>query len=451
MIGKLIVSLTSIASLCQGREFYLGTSSNAACLTITSPTTIEITKTIGQESLPIVVFDYKHRNLLKELPNFDFLTTDAKVDEYIEYGEFVFDSPNSVHAFKDELNKVPLRYNVEPGTWCIYTPKTSSYEYKVEVAEDGYYERYDDLWWSGINIVVSLFLARLFNFGSNPPIIYKAATLVQLAKVSVYATSAFFTFLNEPVLKYAEYVVKGLDDIFTMMFLMGYGLTYGNYRDQNVKKILFFSLLIVLPSFALRYFDLKTNINSIEINHQGYNVVKGILGASGFDALNQIEKITLKYKINTFSGPVALLFAISNFVKVLVYSLSIRSTLKKLKQINPTARKSYSLVVIVWLFAWSLISAALSPQLFYNYPNTTNYANVLNNYLVEALRNKYIIFALDESHWIVFWLLWYFGKGLLVDKEVVEVNEVAAVKVKPSEIDAIPAVTDVKEETKKDE
>ncbi|KAI5966464.1 uncharacterized protein KGF55_000773 [Candida pseudojiufengensis] len=446
MLSTLIVVLVSIVSLCHGRVFYLKTTTNAACLTITLPTTIEITKTIGQEPVPIVVFDYNHRNLFEELPNFDFLTTDAKIDEYIEYGEFVFDSPDSIYASKDELNAEPLKFGVTPGTWCIYSPKLSSYEYKVDVKENGYYERYDDLWWSAINIVVCLFLARLFNFGTNPPIIYKTVTLVQLAKVSVYLTSLIFTYFNEPVLRYSEYVVKGLDDIFTMLFLMGYGLTYGNYRDQNVKKIFFVTLLTVIPSFAVRYFDLKTNVNYIEINNQSYNVVQGVLGPAGYDGLNQIENITLQYKINTFSGPIALLFAISNFIKIVVYTLSIRSTFKKLKIINPKARKSYIYVVIIWLFAWSLISVALSPNLFYNYQNITNYANILNEYLIESLRSKYIIFALDESHWIIFWLLWYFGQGLLIDKEVdvVEVDSVV-------EVNSKPIVTETIIEIKKDE
>ncbi|CAL1198760.1 unnamed protein product, partial [Candida parapsilosis] len=174
------------------------------------PKTVEITRTLGTEPIPIAIFEYGNRHSLKNLPNFDFLVTDAKLDEYFEFGEFTF-SNGSPTAFNTSLGQ-KLEFDVTSTVWCLYTPKVSSYEYKVDVREYGYYEKYDDLWWLVVNIVVSLFFARLFYFGSNPPILYMAEVNLQLIKVAVFLFTTILVVFNLNVAKYADYISASLDD-----------------------------------------------------------------------------------------------------------------------------------------------------------------------------------------------------------------------------------------------
>lgn len=64
------------------------------------------------------------------------------------------------------------------------------------------------------------------------------------------------------------------------------------------------------------------------------------------------------------------------------------------------------------------------PDLFYNYTNVTNYAEALLNFITDARKRRYITLLWDESHWLVFWLIWNGvngGKGLItVDKGYVK-------------------------------
>ncbi|CAD1809648.1 hypothetical protein K4G60_g3732 [Candida parapsilosis] len=406
----------SLATLSQARQFHLDTGSNAVCFQVSNPTTVEITRTLGTEPIPIAIFEYGNRHSLKNLPNFDFLVTDAKLDEYFEFGEFTF-SNGSPTAFNTSLGQ-KLEFDVTSTVWCLYTPKVSSYEYKVDVREYGYYEKYDDLWWLVVNIVVSLFFARLFYFGSNPPILYMAEVNLQLIKVAVFLFTTILVVFNLNVAKYADYISASLDDVLTMLFLSGYGLTYANRQDYNVKKVAFITLLCVVPAFGTRYFDLKNNIQYISINNQHYNVVQGVMGSEVYDGLDRVARLTQENMINKLSGVVALLFAVSKIIKIGSYVYAIKKTLKSLTVVNPIARPYYIGTIIIWLFLWSLISVALAPDMFYNFTNVTNYAKVLKEFLISYRQRKFITFLWDESHWIVFWLIWYFGKGMLKEEKV---------------------------------
>lgn len=416
MKSRFIPLFASLIITSHARQLHLDTGSNAVCFEIPNPTTIEITKTLGTDPVPIAIFEYGQRNALQGLPNFDFLVTDAKLDEYFEFGEFTFNT-DSPFAFAKVLEE-NLKFDVTPNVWCLYSPKVLYYEYKVDIEESGYYEQVDDLWWLVVNTLVSLFLARLFNFGANPPMLYKAEVSLQLIKVVVFLITTALVFFNLDVAKYADYISASLDDVFTMLFLLGYGLTYANGQDRNTKIIAFITLLCVIPTFATRYFDLKNDIQYILINNQHYNVVQGVLGSEVYDGFDRVTRITQESMINRLSGAVALLFAISKIVKIGSYVYAMRKTLKQLPVTNPVARPYYIWTVIVWLFFWLLISAAMAPDMFYNYTNVTSYAKVLKEFLISSRRRRFITFLWDESHWIVFWLIWYVGKGLLVESKV---------------------------------
>ena len=203
-----------------------------------------------------------------------------------------------------------------------------------------------------------------------------------------------------------------------MLFLLGYGLTYANRQDYNVKKVAFITLLCVVPAFGTRYFDLKNNIQYISINNQHYNVVQGVMGSEVYDGLDRVARLTQENMINKLSGVVALLFAVSKIIKIGSYVYAIKKTLKLLTVVNPIARPYYIGTIIIWLFLWLLISVALAPDMFYNFTNVTNYAKVLKEFLISYRQRKFITFLWDESHWIVFWLIWYFGKGMLKEEKV---------------------------------
>ncbi|KAI5958322.1 hypothetical protein KGF57_002677 [Candida theae] len=403
-------------------QFYLDTGSNAVCFEISNPTSIKITRTLGTDPLPLASFEYNHRAALQGLPNFDYLVTDAKLDEYFEFGEFAFKT-DSRFATSKILEKEKLEFDVDPGIWCLYSPKVSSFEYKVDIEESGYYEKIDDLWWLVANVLISLFLARLFSFGSNPPVLYKLQVNLQLIKVASLLVSTTLVLFNFDVAKYADYISASLDDAFTIFYILGYGLIPFNVQSQTSNKMELIALLCVIPAFATRYFDLKNNIQYIVINNQNYNVIQGVLGPEVFDGIGRVAKLTQDNRVNKLSGPVTVLFAVSKIVKIVTYIYAIRKTLKQLTVANPTAKPYYIWTVVIWLFVWSLVSVGMAPDLFFNYPNVTNYAKVLNEFLISARRRRFITLLWDESHWIVFWLIWYTGNGSLVRKvDVVKVQ-----------------------------
>ncbi|CAK9438041.1 uncharacterized protein LODBEIA_P23870 [Lodderomyces beijingensis] len=410
-----IFQVLALASLCDAREFFLDANQNTACLGLKAPTSIKITRTLGQEPLPIILFNYLHRNSIPGLPNFDFLTTDAKLEDYYQFGEFTFPKLETVFAFSDVL-KQNLSYDVDfSGLWCVYAPKNGSYEYKVEVPEPGYFEKYDDIWYCIINIVVSVVVMQLFYFTkSKRPVLFTAVTWFQLCKVGVFATTALFAVFNSRILPYAENTVFFIDQVFTMLFLMGYGLKTG---DDNVKKIVFVILLTVVPSFVSRYFDFKSDEQFLSINNRTYNVVRGILGADGFDGLSFVQRVAKHFAIDNYSGVIALLFGVSNLIIIFGYISAIRRTLIDLKSVNPVARPGYLWTVIIWFFVWSLVSTACAPSIMYSYTNVKDYAKVLSRFMLETLRNRYITLLWDESHWIAFRFIWALSKGLLVDTQ----------------------------------
>ncbi|KAI3405602.2 hypothetical protein KGF56_001620 [Candida oxycetoniae] len=417
MWTKSLIPLLSIFSLCYSRQFHLDQLRNAACFNIESPTTIAITKTLGQLPLPILLFEYEHRKTIEDLPNFDFLVTDGKLDEYFQFGEFTFANTDNTQYKKSDVLKEFLSYNIEiPGLWCIYSPKIDQYEYRVEIEEKSYYGNYDDIWFSIVNIVTSFVVIQLFYYiRTKRPIIFQAVIMLQLAKVAIFAITAVLAFFDFPIIEYAEYVVASLDDIFTVLFLMGYGFSYSNYNDPSVKKILLLSMLTVIPSFASRYFDFKEDINLLYINMQHYNVVQGILGSDKFDGLSSVERVAKNLRINEYSGPVALLFGFAKLLKIFVIIHAIRQTLKKLTIVNPVARPCFISVVVVWLFLWSFVNAACVPSTLYDYYNVIDYSKTLKQFLLASLRNKYITFLWDESHWFALRFILTLGKGLLVD------------------------------------
>ncbi|KAG5421488.1 hypothetical protein I9W82_000579 [Candida metapsilosis] len=411
--------LCSLFSVSQARTFYLDTGSNAVCFQISNPTSIEITKTLGTEPLPLALFEYNHRNALPGLPNFDSLITDAKLDEYFEFGEFTFKSIDSSFAYETVL-ETQLEFEVGPNVWCLYSPKISSFEYMVEIDESGYFEKEDDLMWLVVNTLISLFFAMLFHYRSSFSELYKLVINLQLAKVAVFVFTSILVGFNLNVAKYAEYISASLDDIFTMMFLQGYGFRYDKADTQTFNKSVFITLLSVIPAFATRYFDLKNNINYISINNRHYNVVQGVLGSEVYDGLDRVARLARETMVNRSSGFVSLLFAISKIIKIVSYIYAMSKTLKSLNRMNSAGKRSYISSVVVWLFIWSLVSVAMAPDLFYNYTNVTNYAEALSNFIADSGKRRYITLLWDESHWLVFWLIWNGfngGKGLItVDK-----------------------------------
>ena len=415
-IQNFFVAAGILCQICQGRQFHLDAAQNVACLDIKAPTTIDVTRTMGQDPLPLLVFDYRHRMMFKNLPNFDFLTTDGKLEEYYEYGQFTLSKTDTVYTYNDILEDKPLSFDIDSnGVWCVYAPKIGSYEYKVSVDEGpGYYEKYDDIWYCIVNIVSAIIVIQLF-FYRNCPIIFRSISIFQLIKIGIFLATAVLALLNVRVISYAENIVVALDEIVTLLFLMGYGLTYSKYGDENVNKILLIVILTVLPTFASRYFDLKTDDHFLQINNTGYTVVQGVLGATNYDGLSSVERLAREYRINHYSGPVALLVAFANLAKISVYVYAIRRTLKNLTTVNPIAKPYYKWTIALWLFSWLLVCAACAPDLNYSYFNIVDYRKVLRRFLLESLRNKYISFLWDESHWIVFRLIWFYKKGLLVD------------------------------------
>ncbi|EMG50382.1 hypothetical protein SBY92_000311 [Candida maltosa Xu316] len=394
------------------RTFHLATNQNVACLEIDQPTTLKLTKTIGTasgENPPVLIFNYNERSLLP-IPNFNFLVTEKKIDDYFDENGFLFERGMIGSSYNDILVDT-LEYNVEkPDTYCIYSPVIDGYEYRVEIDEPEVYT--DNVIFCIVNIVSNLFYSQFFN--RHNKVIFKAVGKFTFIKVIIFSISLLLS-LKFNIIQYTEYAVSALDDIFTTVFLSGYGTLFANYKNQNLRKIIIATILTVTPSVLSRYFDLKQDYMDIVINNEYYRVVNGILGPQKFDGLSVLQRIIRDVSVHRLSPAVAFLYGVSKMVKFVMFFYTIRKTLATLSA-GPT-KSAYKWTVAVWLFIYPFLSFAGYPDLVYNYYSVTDYGKVLASYLLETVRNKYIILLLDEFHWVIFYLVWFHGnnKGLVVE------------------------------------
>ncbi|RCK65888.1 hypothetical protein Cantr_01484 [Candida viswanathii] len=408
---KLLLPLLSLIPLSLARTFYVATNQNVACLEVKSPSSsISLTKTIGTASganPPVLIFNYNDRNLLP-IPNFDYLVTDRKIDDYFNETGFLFPKGIIGTTYNDILVDT-LEYNLTcPGTYCIYSPIVDGYEYRVEVQESSIF--LDNVIFCVANILSNLFFTGFF--GKQNKVIFRLISKFTFVKVVFYAISLVLS-LRFNIIQYTEDLVSALDDVFTLLFLLGYGTVYANYENQNVKKIAIVTILTITPSMLSRLFDLKTNVTNIVINNRYYNVANGVMGSDKFDGLSVLQRVVRDVSIHRFSVLIALLFGLSKFVKFATYAYAIRDTSK---QLVGGTKTSYIWSTILWLFVYPLASFGLYPDLVYNYYKVTDYAKVLAEFNVQLLRDRYWVLFLDELHWFLFYTIWFYGvRGLVVD------------------------------------
>lgn len=154
-----LLPVLSLIPLSLARSFYVATNQNVACLEIKTPSSsISLTKTIGTASganPPVLIFNYNDRNLLP-IPNFDYLVTDRKIDDYFNETGFLFPKGILGSTYNDILIDT-LEYNIStPGTYCIYSPIIDGYEYRVDINESNIY--LDNVIFCMVNILSNLFL-----------------------------------------------------------------------------------------------------------------------------------------------------------------------------------------------------------------------------------------------------------------------------------------------------
>ena len=395
------------------RSFYVATNQNLACLEIKSPTSsITLTKTIGTASganPPILIFNYNDRNLLP-IPNIDYLITDRKIDDYFNEDGFLFPKGIIGSTYNDILIDT-LNYKVNlPGTYCIYSPIIDGYEYRVDINESNIY--LDNVIFCVVNILSNLFFTGFFN--KQYKIVFKLIGKITFLKVILYSISLILS-LKFDIIKYTQDLSSSLDDIFTLLFLLGYGTVYDNYSNQNVKRIIMVILLTIIPSMVSSYFDLKTNVTNIVINNKYYNVANGVLGSDKFDGLSVIQRVIRDVSVHKLKVFVGILFVLSKIVKLSTFIYAIRNTFK---QLVGGTKTSYKWSIILWLFVYPFASFAIYPDLVYNYYKVIDYSKILAEFNVQILRDKYWILFLDELHWMIFYTLWFYGvRGLIVDDD----------------------------------
>lgn len=251
--------------------------------------------------------------------------------------------------------------------------------------------------------------------------LFKLIGKFELIKVGIFAVSLLLS-LRFNIINYTEDIVSAVDDVFTMVFLMGYGTLYSSYKDQDIGKIVIVTLFTVTPAIASRFFDLKLDVTNLVINNEYYNVVDGVLGSGKFDGLSVVQRIVRDVKAHRFSAAVAALFGVSKLVKFTMYITTIRQTLNKL---TPGGTKSgYIYTVVLWLFVYPFASFAFYPDLVYNYYLVTDYGLVLKQFLLESVRDKYIVLMADECHWVLIFLIWFVGNnGLTVEPTSLKKDE----------------------------
>ena len=67
--------------------------------------------------------------------------------------------------------------------------------------------------------------------------LFKLIGKFELTKVGIFAVSLLLS-LRFNIINYTEDIVSAVDDVFTMVFLMGYGTLYSSYKDQDIGKLL---------------------------------------------------------------------------------------------------------------------------------------------------------------------------------------------------------------------
>lgn len=414
-----LITLLGLLPFTLARTFHIATNQNVACLEIKAPTTISLTKTIGTasgENPPVLIFNYDEK-LLLPIPNFDYLVTDGKIDDYFNEEGFTFAKGFIGSSYNDILID-KLTYDVTtPGTYCIYSLLIDGYEYRVDVEESSI--QFDNVVFCVVNIIVNLFYNQFFSRQNK--VLFKLIGKFELTKVGIFAVSLLLS-LRFNIINYTEDIVSAVDDVFTMVFLMGYGTLYSSYKDQDIGKIVIVTLFTVTPAIASRFFDLKLDVTNLVINNEYYNVVDGVLGSGKFDGLSVVQRIVRDVKAHRFSAVVAALFGVSKLVKFTMYIATIRQTLNKL---TPAGTKSgYIYTVVLWLFVYPFASFAFYPDLVYNYYLVTDYGLVLKQFLLESVRDKYIVLMADECHWVLIFLIWFVGNnGLTVEPTSLKKDE----------------------------
>lgn len=409
-----LLPVLSLIPLSLARSFYVATNQNVACLEIKTPSSsISLTKTIGTASganPPVLIFNYNDRNLLP-IPNFDYLVTDRKIDDYFNETGFLFPKGILGSTYNDILIDT-LEYNIStPGTYCIYSPIIDGYEYRVDINESNIY--LDNVIFCMVNILSNLFFTGFF--GKQKKVIFKLISKFTFLKVILYGISLVLS-LKFNIIQYTEDLASAVDEVFTLLFLLGYGTVYANYENQNVKRIAIVTILTITPSILSRYFDLKTNVTNIVINNKYYNVTNGVLGSDKFDGLSVLKRVVRDVSIHRFSVPIAFLYGLSKFVKLTTFIYAFRQTSA---QLVGGTKTSYTWSVILWLFVYPLASFGLYPDLVYNYYKVLDYSKVLAEFNLQFLRDKYWVLFLDELHWLLFYSLWFAGvRGLVVDDGV---------------------------------
>ncbi|CAI5758528.1 unnamed protein product [Candida verbasci] len=407
-ILALLLSLIS-AVYCQ-RVIHLSSHSNTILFDIDqSNTTIQFEKTLGDANTPVLLFKYdKIKDL--NLPNFDYLVSNSKLNEYYLIDEG-FSIPNDIEdVYQDTLIEEISFKIVNPGTYIIYTPPVKPFEYKVSINEAGFFGKFDQIVFCLVNIFYNFLIHRLFKGNTK---MYSMTRNIILCKVALFSISFILLFFNFQIFKYTEILNGSAEDLFTILFLMGYGTTM-----EKIPKSSYFSILfIIFPNFLNRFLDLKEDYKHlITINNSHYNIICGILGNEKFDGMQWLDRMKKEKKIGQFAPIIAALFGLSKSFKCYIFIKYMRRTMREMSENGPKTR--FKVSVFLWLFSWSFIVAGLSPtpSNYSSFINIKDYSGIAKDVLLKSLRNKYILYYLDEFHWFIFWLIWYNYKDGKIDK-----------------------------------
>ncbi|KAI5969214.1 hypothetical protein CANMA_001767 [Candida margitis] len=446
------------------RTVFFNYQNNAVCLyandTAHTHFEIEFDNARLNESIPVMIFNYRDLPKFKNLPNFnsflnhtylnepDEMQRLITIDEETKQVDFNFQLvsksgqslPESVW-YKVITNETLIRYDVkQPGTYCIYMPLytldwntilPTNYQAQLTVEEFSPVSVFHDISVS-VNIAIMfgsilvglsyLYPAiRARKFTKLPPVIqqltqllivYVGFTMIQLALRLIYLfvpNDFIYTFTEDYFGYFANILLnKWQKFIISQVY---FGLGYVNCPNTILKYIFQVAFIINLVSVVIvdNCVNFPIPITGVSINNEHYSIFKKSILVNEFYAnivINQNSDL-LKYIFNYGTQAQIIcgfVMQVSRFVSGVYFAWKLRKFPKLAKPMIST--------VLLHLIAWTSFGKQSVYVAFVrlNFSGVFDVGELLGQVgkLMETYEVKWLALSLVEI--LLLWFIWSTGK-----------------------------------------
>lgn len=451
------------------RKVFFNYQNNAVCLyandTVHTQFEIEFDLARDNETIPVLIFNYRDLIKFKNVPNFnDFLNHTYLNDQVNDQGEglslLLVDEVHKLVYFNIQMNQVGkslpklvwydvvtnetsfISYGVnEPGTYCIYMPLYSfdgnlihptNYKAQLSVEEFTPISVFHDIATSlnvvimfGSTLVVLSYLypaIRARKFDKLPPVIqqltqllivYVGFTLIQFALRLIYLfvpndfiysfTEDYFGYFANVLLnKWQKFIIS------QVYFGLGYINVPESLKTIRISKLIF-QLAFIVNLVAIFVLDNCINIpiplTSILINQERYLIYKKSILVNEYYAnivINQNSDL-LKYLFK-YGSQTQLLCGFLMQVVRLVCGFQLAWKLRRFRKLA----KPMIVTIMIHLIAWTLFGKQSVYVAFIrlNIGGVFDVGELLSNIgqLLETYEVKWMALSLVEI--LMIWFIW---------------------------------------------